>query len=128
VDIEMHIYGFDHAELGARVCNKWNMPATVTAVVRNHHQFELPKHVSNDAKLSNIIRVVQMGDSFGAFLILNPESNTWDSPQLLENLEEECIGKCCSAPVATAQQLATNLEKILIESDHIISGLGIAIQ
>jgi HD-like signal output (HDOD) protein len=127
VDIEMNLYGFDHAELGARVCVKWGMPHVVTTVVKYHHQFQLPKILSNDAKLSNILRVVQTGDSFGAFIILNPESSSWDPRQLQESLEEYCIRNWISTPSASSEQLAANLEKVVSESDKIISLLGIAL-
>lgn len=35
---EKHILGFDHAELGFDVCEKWHIPSQISAPVRHHHQ------------------------------------------------------------------------------------------
>ena len=35
---EKEILGFDHAEIAARVCEKWNFPKTISSAIRHHHR------------------------------------------------------------------------------------------
>lgn len=35
---EKEILGFDHAEIAAMVCQKWNFPKAITVAIRYHHQ------------------------------------------------------------------------------------------
>ncbi len=37
-ELERRILGFDHAELGARLAETWNLPAAVVEAVRYHHE------------------------------------------------------------------------------------------
>ena len=37
LDAETSILGFDHSEIAADVCNKWQIPETLTTVIRCHH-------------------------------------------------------------------------------------------
>ena len=36
-DIEMEIFGFDHAELGATVAEAWGLPPVVCSLIKYHH-------------------------------------------------------------------------------------------
>ena len=37
VDAEREVFGFDHAEVGARMLEKWNLPVSLVHAVRHHH-------------------------------------------------------------------------------------------
>lgn len=37
LDAEKQILGFDHAEIAAKVCEKWQFPKTITKAIRYHH-------------------------------------------------------------------------------------------
>ncbi len=37
IEAEQELYGFTHAEVGALLINKWNLPETLTEVIRIHH-------------------------------------------------------------------------------------------
>jgi len=41
LDAERAILGFDHAEIGAEACRLWNIPDTISAAIRFHHE---PSH------------------------------------------------------------------------------------
>lgn len=125
IEIEQEIYGFDHAELGWHACKKWCLPELVTAVVKNHHVYDLPEQLSKDKKLANLIRVVQMADFFSVFAILNPDFLTWEPKKLEQKLHDNCIHPSCSEPPISAHQLQNQASGILEESKKIISGLGI---
>lgn len=51
---EHNLYGFNHSELGGRVCKKWGLPESIIKVVANHHTYNLPASISNDPKLANL--------------------------------------------------------------------------
>jgi putative nucleotidyltransferase with HDIG domain len=54
--IEREAFGFDHAELGARVLEGWSLPETVASVIRSHHDSSalavLPTH---EARLTALV-------------------------------------------------------------------------
>ena len=37
IDAERDLFGFDHAELGAHVAERWALPAAIVSVIRHHH-------------------------------------------------------------------------------------------
>ena len=37
VAAEREVFGFDHAEAGARLLERWNLPASLVTAVRRHH-------------------------------------------------------------------------------------------
>ena len=125
VDVELEIYGFDHAELGWRVCRKWSLPETINTVVKHHHVYDLPEQLSRDVTLANLIRVVQMADFFSVFVMLNPDALTREPALLEQSLNEKCIHPACSEPPVTAGQLQHLANRIWEESNTITSELGI---
>ncbi len=48
---EQHILGLDHADIGFEVCQHWNIPETISAAIKFHHQ----PSKSEDDELSYII-------------------------------------------------------------------------
>lgn len=38
LEAEREILGFEHAEIAAKVCEKWNFPQTISTAIRYHHQ------------------------------------------------------------------------------------------
>lgn len=58
VEAEREEFGFDHAELGARVAERWQLPPRVVAVIRHHHDpAALDKLPEPDAKLTALVEV-----------------------------------------------------------------------
>jgi len=53
LDAEREILGFDHAEIAAQVCEKWNFPKTISAAIRHHHR---PSRLGSN-KLAYIVQV-----------------------------------------------------------------------
>jgi HD-like signal output (HDOD) protein len=37
LDAEKEIFGFDHAEIAAKVCEKWNFPRSTSIAIQHHH-------------------------------------------------------------------------------------------
>ena len=58
---EQEVFGFDHAELGARVARKWKLAETLESVVRHHHQPEaLPGLGESERLLTALVSVASM--------------------------------------------------------------------
>lgn len=125
VEVENETYGFDHAELGWRVCKKWGLPATVNDVVKNHHIYSLPDNLARNTRLADLIRVIQMADFFSVFMLLNPGALSWETTKLERNLKEQCIHPACSVPPVTAAQLCELASPVIEESSKIEAGLGL---
>jgi putative nucleotidyltransferase with HDIG domain len=45
LEAEKSILGFDHSEIAADICNKWQIPETITTVIRYHHN---PSRTNNN--------------------------------------------------------------------------------
>lgn len=123
---EHKLYGFNHSELGGRVCKKWGLPESIIKVVAHHHTYNLPPSLTNDAKLANLIRIIQIADSFSVFMMLNPDAISWKSDVLEKELNDKCISPSSSIPPISAKQLQTQINKIIEESNKMASGLGVS--
>ncbi len=62
LEAEKEILGFEHAEIAAKVCKKWNFPKSITVAIRYHHQ---PSRLLSN-KLAHIVHVAdQIAESIG---------------------------------------------------------------
>jgi len=123
VAIEQEHYGFDHSELGCRVCKKWELPQVVIDVVANHHVYNSANKPTKNPLLNNLLRVVQMADTFSVFMMLNPEAVSWNPEDLLKELDAKCVQRLGANPPITAKQLQAQTSQILDESNKMLSGL-----
>lgn len=125
VDTETDIYGFNHAQLGEKVCKKWRLPDIVTRVVKNHHVYDLGDRPSSELKANNLTLIVQLADFFSVFMMLSPNSLESDKETLLKDLHNKCISPSSSKPPITAKQLLDIAPKALLEAEKIASDLGV---
>ena len=67
--IERETYGFDHAEVGAELCDVWNLPKVYGNAIRSHHQPSLPETPNQLADLIHVadFMVRERGINEGAF-------------------------------------------------------------
>jgi HD-like signal output (HDOD) protein len=68
--------GFDHAEIGADVLERWNLPSPIPDVVRHHHDLDAAKAVSSE--VARYVSVLQ------AAAYLAPGVNCEDEPNIDE--------------------------------------------
>ncbi len=66
-EAEMAVLGIDHAEVGAVLLEKWNLPKDIAEVVRWHHY---PKYYQGDSKIIDLVHVadnlcIKMGIGMG---------------------------------------------------------------
>lgn len=62
VEAEQRIYSYSHAEVGALVLNKWEIPDTIINAVRNHHDFIFK--ADEDQYSINLTCVTGLADMF----------------------------------------------------------------
>ncbi|MBT3602414.1 MAG: HDOD domain-containing protein [Candidatus Latescibacteria bacterium] len=77
---ERDSWGGDHAQVGAEVCLKWQMPQLMAEVIRHHHFFELKGPLSDGTKA--IIQIVNLSGLMAEFL------EDTENEQLREKLDE----------------------------------------
>jgi putative nucleotidyltransferase with HDIG domain len=75
---EMMVMGVTHAEIGAWLLKKWNLPTTTIAAIRNHHSF---KSSPGTSKASAIVVL--------ADLIVKAEGFGWSGDDLMPEVREE---------------------------------------
>lgn len=122
---EKELYGFNHSELGSRVCKKWGLPQVIIDIVTNHHTYSLPDTPAKNEKIGNLIRIIQIADFFSAFMMINPDAITWKPEKLEKELDTKCIRASTSKPLITAKQLCGQAVNIIEESNKLTSGLGV---
>jgi putative nucleotidyltransferase with HDIG domain len=69
VELERETLGYDHALLGAYVCQKWQLPPAVTEVVRYHHE----RRLAPDCAVEGLVRIVQWADELSIVLTRHPD-------------------------------------------------------
>jgi putative nucleotidyltransferase with HDIG domain len=53
---EKEIFGFDHAEVGARLLERWNLPPNIVAAVKHHH------HLAGAGEFERLAAIVQLSN------------------------------------------------------------------
>jgi putative nucleotidyltransferase with HDIG domain len=74
---EIRVCGFDHASLGNEICRRWNIPESVTEMVRVHHMYGVAgKQIPPEVAV--LVRLVQEADCF-SFGLLQSEATSYRS-------------------------------------------------
>ena len=93
---EQQILGFDHAVVGARVAEKWNLPAELVEAIANHHT---PSEAKCNPKLTSVVHVadaatMSMGIGLGGDGMLYPfDGFATEQLKLSSNIVEETIAE-----------------------------------
>jgi HD-like signal output (HDOD) protein len=95
-EVESSLLGFTHADVGAVLLERWNLPASLTAPVRYHHRFgEAPEYLQEAALLNLGTRIadymeLEVDDRVG---LLPDAEDAWNqagcSPEELEEIVAE---------------------------------------
>ncbi len=93
--VEQEMFGFDHAEIGGALLELWNLPPSLLAAVRYHHEPENATDSRIEAALVHIGSVTANRTGGAAFLNDAPETETqvdpivWNITQLERNAMDE---------------------------------------
>jgi len=93
-DVERALLGFTHAEVGAVLLERWNLPASLTAPVRWHHDFEAANEHATEAAL------VHLGSLVSHFM--ETDESTGDAPGIAAPPEVWAQAKCSPDDLAEA--------------------------
>ena len=81
LDAEKKILGFDHAEIAARVCEKWKFPKNISTPVRYHHK-------PSSFRSNDLAYIVHASDQMAIWCGINTDEITID----IENEAFEVLG------------------------------------
>ena len=84
---ERESWGGDHAEIGAKICERWQLPRLMREVIRHHHFADLKENVPDGTRA--IIQIVNLS-GLVADVIENPDSE--DARALLDERGKEFFG------------------------------------
>ncbi len=104
-EAERHLFGFDHADIGCWLSEKWNLPEELTEAIRRHHQ---PASIAEGAELARIICLAnRLANEFmrikGAGLSIHDVALEGDpdfSPQKKAQLLLELDSRVCGSTAA----------------------------
>lgn len=115
VEAEERVLGFNHAIVGTRVAEKWNLPSNLVNVIRHHHKpIKLPPTIQlPEAK---VITVVHLADVFTHMI-----GRGNGSEGLMYNLDEQSLQK---AGINVNGEYLERLLGELADLDHIIQSLA----
>lgn len=122
VEADVEVYKFTHSELGYRACHRWQLPDSITEIVRKHHT---PIEGKITAGSSNaLLYCLQVADRLA--LCLLQRDNFTDIPG---DAREEAILECClktdqERDLLSVTTLAGQLDRIHADSRDLLAGLG----
>ena len=76
LEAENQFFGFNHAEIGFEICQKWNFPETIITAIKNHHQ-------PSNAKGIGLCHILHMADYIAILSGIG-----YDTDDVLYTLEE----------------------------------------
>ena len=109
---EKKFFSFTHAEVGARLLEKWQLPASTVASIEYHHE---PDLYTGENDISPWIRLVYLGNLF-AHLLEEGKTNREDMMKLDPDFEKQF-----SLPEGEFSELMTMLTESLNEHSEYIS-------
>jgi len=104
MEAETSILGFNHAEVGAKVGEKWNLPRPLVEAIANHHS---PEQATIDPRLTAIIHLADcltmiMGVGLGVDGLFYP----------MQESALETLG----LPMSTLEELVSRLTDMMIDA------------
>lgn len=117
IDAEEHIYGFNHAKLGAKVCVKWSLPDLVRRIVGYHHLYGA-KHqqtiFEHSKEMGYLLQIVQLADRISVHLMHEENKDARD-----------CLHPSLNLIHLSTDSLKHLLDEIERESQSLVNALGL---
>lgn len=117
---EQELCGFDHAQLGARICSKWHLPEQITNVVGAHHRAETDTAAGHDPQLDNLLRVIGLADTL-SIALLRPAGRT----DIAQSVHDTCAARIEHDPIVPLTDLQSVAPDVLTEADRQFAMLGL---
>ena len=126
LETEHRICGWDHAELGRRICAAWDLPERLALIIREHHATDLDGRVDIAPDQRRVIQSVQMADALSMLMLLDPSWPDLEPDARLERIEQRCIDPEWHEPPISPPRLVGLLDAIEEESRTMSDALGLA--
>lgn len=123
---EQKICGFDHTQLGWRVCRKWELPEHVVNVVRSHHELDLSAHGAADGSLQSLIRITRLADNL-SMAVLQTVQHSADRHDIDAAISARCAALLADDSRIGMADLQAVAPGILAEADQQFAMLGLPI-
>ncbi|NPV88230.1 HDOD domain-containing protein [Coprothermobacteraceae bacterium] len=101
-EAEKEVLGYDHAEVGGAVCEKWQLPDVITQGVRYHHS---PKEATNESA-----HIVHLANA----IALTLGQGTLGAATLAASLDEEIVAKYVPTEEAWERLLDEAREQVIL--------------
>ncbi len=121
---DVEVFKFTHSELGYLACSHWGLPGDLTEIVRRHHE-EL-NGAFKPGSIEAYIHCIGIADRLDVFLFQQQQVEKLSSDELLEIIEQECLGSSEVEAIVKAELLASRVEDIKMQSERLLNGLGLA--
>lgn len=113
---ETRLLGYDHAQVGTLVLERWGLPALLVSVVRLHHQRLLPPEACTGA-LGECLWLVRLADYVAVALEVQPELAGLPADELERAIEPACLRAELGQDPATRSYLAGRIPAIVHEAE-----------
>lgn len=124
IEADVEIYKFTHSELGFLACQHWQLPDSISEVIRMHHA------VIEDAivpgTLEALLLCVQVADHLCLAILERPDFDDMSPATRERRITEDCLKTAQQAKFIDTDRLAACLDKIHADSRDLLSGLGFA--
>ena len=124
IDVEKHILGIDHTELGWRICKKWMMPAHVSKVVKDHHSSKIN---NLDSGLHDLTRLIQLADHYSVLLLTTDDFEVLETDEAISQIDQRVINISDEESPVSAKQLYEIATDVLGESLEHCKALGLQV-
>ena len=118
--------GWDHSELGRRICGCWGLPERLGRLIGEHHRYEPGESDELESDEREVLRVVQMADAVSLLLMLDPDLVDRTVEERIRLVKERCVHPSWESPPITPERLAMLTDLILGDTEEMVDALGLS--
>lgn len=124
LDRERTLCGFDHAQLGWRICSTWGLPPSIVSLVRAHHAADLEGASGHNRRLRNMVRITRLADGL-SMAAMDRTGNRGSSTDTAQRIGEWCAPLVARDPFVSLAELQALAPGVLAEAERQFAMLGL---
>ncbi|MGB5538651.1 MAG: HDOD domain-containing protein [Gammaproteobacteria bacterium] len=124
IELEQKLCGFDHTQLGWRICSRWGLPEQIVEVIRAHHLMDLSGNNTRQAPLKNLVRITRLADSF-SMAALHASNHRDAQADIDQAIDTKCTPLLAHDPYVTLEGLQATAPAVIAESERQFAMLGL---
>ncbi len=126
VEVERELFGYDHAEIGWKAAQSWQMPELVTNVIKYHHQYHFKEStIPSIKRIGRIIRIIQMADFFSIVMLTTANFQALEGAEIRQQINQRCIVSSWPETPIKVVELEEVAKEIYSESEVLVNNLGL---